>query len=174
MELTEVTKNSNIIFSGKIINLRVDDVVLPNGKIATREIVEHNGGVSILAINKNGKIIMVEQYRKPAEKMLIEIPAGKLNIGEKPLECAKRELMEETGYIAKELKHLFSFYPSPGFSTEILHLFLADDLEKGISNTDPDEFLNVHEYTIDEIRDIMQKGLIEDAKTLIALLYYIK
>ncbi|AGB18935.1 NUDIX hydrolase [Thermoanaerobacterium thermosaccharolyticum] len=174
MNLNEPTKNSNTIFSGRIINLRIDDVVLPNGKVAKREIVEHGGGVSILAINKDGKIIMVKQYRKPAEKVLLEIPAGKLNIGEKPDECAKRELMEETGYIAKELKHLFSFYPSPGFSTEVLHLYLANDLEKGTPHTDPDEFLNVYEYSVDEIKEMIENGLIEDAKTLIALLYYIK
>ncbi|SNX55386.1 NUDIX hydrolase [Thermoanaerobacterium sp. RBIITD] len=173
MNLTEVTKNSDKIFNGKIINLRIDNVVLPDGKTAKREIVEHPGGVSILAVNKNGKILMVKQYRKPAEKIMLEIPAGKLDPGESPEVCAKRELMEETGYIANNLKHIFSFYPSPGFSTEILHLYLALEIEKGEPHRDDDEFLEVYEYGLDEIKNMVMNGEIEDAKSLIAILYYI-
>lgn len=118
MEQKEVTVNTNKIFEGKIINLRVDEVKLPNGKVTTREIVEHPGGVSIVAVNEEGKILLVKQYRKPAEESLLEIPAGKLEKGEDPLICAKRELLEETGYEASFIKHLITFYTTPGFSNE--------------------------------------------------------
>lgn len=173
MNLNEETKDTKLIYQGKIVTLRVDDVLLPNGKFAKREIVEHPGGVGILAVNENNKIIMVKQYRKPAEKVMIEIPAGKLEYNEDPSECAKRELMEETGYIAKNVKHLFSFYPSPGFSKEVLHLYLADDIKKGEPHRDDDEFLEIQECSIEEIKNMLKDKIIDDAKTLIAILYFI-
>ncbi|ABY92839.1 MULTISPECIES: NUDIX hydrolase [Thermoanaerobacter] len=174
MEQKEVTVNTNKIFEGKIINLRVDEVKLPNGKVTTREIVEHPGGVSIVAVNEEGKILLVKQYRKPAEESLLEIPAGKLEKGEDPLICAKRELLEETGYEAGFIKQLITFYTTPGFSNEKMYLYFAKDLKKYTAQPDEDEFLEVYEYTPEELWEMILQNQIKDSKTIIGILYYLK
>lgn len=173
MELFEKTIASKKLYEGKILNLRIDDVILPDGKKSNREIVEHPGGVSILAVKDNGKILIVKQFRKAANKALFEIPAGKLEFGENPDACAKRELMEETGYTSEKLKLLLSFYPSPGFSEENIYVYLAENLREEHVDTDDDEFLEVYEYTINELVEMIKKNEIVDAKTIIAILYYI-
>src|SRR5690606_25386888 len=121
---------SESIFQGKVISLQVDTVELPNGNTATREIVKHPGAVAVVALYED-RLIVVEQFRKPLERSLVEIPAGKLEAGEEPLTAAKRELEEETGFTAASLRPLCSFYTSPGFADEILHLYLAEDLTSG-------------------------------------------
>ena len=130
MRFYETTLNSKNIFSGRFIKLRLDEVILPNGRKSTREIVEHPGAIAVVAVNGDNDIFMVRQYRKPIEKELLEIPAGKLEKGESKEMCAKRELMEETGYYPHDIKYITSFYSSPGFSNEIIYLFLARNLEK--------------------------------------------
>ncbi|GAB2696975.1 NUDIX domain-containing protein [Paenibacillus thermoaerophilus] len=164
----EKTVRTEQIFQGRIISLQVDEVELPNGSIATREIVRHPGAVAVLPI-KGDRMIVVEQYRKPLGKSLVEIPAGKLDGGEDPLEAAKRELMEETGYTCPTIRHVASFYTSPGFADELIHLYVADELVPGQANPDEDEFLEVTEVTLDEAKALIREGRIEDAKTIMAV-----
>jgi ADP-ribose pyrophosphatase len=170
--LTEKTIRKEKIYSGKIIDLYVEDVELPNKKIGKREIVKHPGAVAVLAVTDEGKILMVEQFRKPLEKTIIEIPAGKLEKGEDPLACAKRELLEETGYSCAKLDAIGSFYTSPGFADELIHLFFTDSLVKeGGQMTDEDEFLNVLEISVDEAKEMMKTEKIHDAKTAYGIMY---
>lgn len=171
MDYKERTVSSKKIFNGKVINLRVDEVELPDGRTGTREIVEHNGGVAVVAV-KEGKIILVRQYRKPVESCLLELPAGKLEKGEDPYECGARELQEETGYIPESLKLLTSIYTTPGFSSEKLYIYLADSLREGSLNRDEDEFLDVLYYDVEEVVDMIYKGIINDAKTICGVLMY--
>ncbi len=170
MEFYETTLSSKEIFSGNLLKLRVDQVLLPNGRKSTREIVEHPGAVAVVAITDNDEILMVRQYRKAIERELLEIPAGKLEKGEPKETCVKRELMEETGYYPNELKHLTSFYTSPGFSNEIIHLFLAKNLIKKTRDADFDEYLQAEKITIEEALKKIQSGEIVDSKTITGLL----
>ena len=164
----EVTLSSKPIFDGRIISVQVDTVRLPDGGEASREIVRHPGAVAVVPIHNN-KMIVVEQYRKPLGKSEIEIPAGKLEKGEEPLSAAMRELAEETGYTAKELIPLGSFYTSPGFCDEIIYLYAAEDLEEGAVHPDEDEFLTVDELTLEEAYEAIRSGRIHDAKTINAV-----
>jgi len=166
----ERTIKSDKIYQGKIINLRIDTVELPDKKYSKREIVEHPGAVAIVPITYDNKVVMVRQFRKSVEEVLLEIPAGKLEIGEEPLQCAKRELLEETGYKSDELEFIFSFYTSPGFSNEVINLYLAKNLIKDIAQPDEDEYIEIEEHNIDDIIDMINEGKIKDAKTIIALL----
>lgn len=126
----EKTLSTKTLFEGRVIDLHYQEVLLPNGKTSTREIIKHPGAVAVIPITQDGKIIMVEQYRKALERSIIEIPAGKLEKGEDPAETARRELEEETGYVCNSLSHLISFYTSPGFADELVHLYVAEGLKK--------------------------------------------
>lgn len=170
--LYEKTLSKEQIYSGKIIDLYVEEVELPNKKTGKREIVKHPGAVAVLAVTNEGKILMVEQFRKPLEKTIIEIPAGKLEKGEDPLACAKRELMEETGYSCESMESIGSFYTSPGFADELIHLYYTDTLVKqGEQMTDDDEFLNVLEVSVREAKEMMKDERIHDAKTAYSVMY---
>ncbi|QGQ47105.1 NUDIX hydrolase [Metabacillus sediminilitoris] len=171
--LKETTISSKEIFKGRVIDLFVEEVKLPNGKTSTREIVKHPGAVAVIAITSENKILMVEQFRKPLGRTLVEIPAGKLEKGEEPEATAKRELQEETGYTCGELRPLISFYTSPGFADELVHLFIAENLEKltVAAELDEDEFLDVMEVTLDEALEMIQNKRIYDAKTAYAVQY---
>ncbi|WP_028544176.1 NUDIX domain-containing protein [Paenibacillus taiwanensis] len=164
----EVTLETKSIFKGNIISLEVDTVTLPDGSQATREIVRHPGAVAVLAI-QDEKMVVVEQYRKPLGKSQVEIPAGKLDAGERPEDAARRELEEETGYKTETLVHLGSFYTSPGFADEIIHLYAAEQLIAGEMHTDEDEFLEVSALTLTEAYDAIRAGRISDAKTINAV-----
>src|SRR5690625_4619812 len=129
-KLYEKTIQTKSIFNGKIINVQVDKVELPDGNFSTREIVKHPGAVAIIPITDDGKIIFVEQYRKPLERPLIEIPAGKIEVNEAPKITAVRELEEETGYTTDVLEHITSFYTSPGFADEIIHIYYTEQLTR--------------------------------------------
>ncbi|GED66575.1 ADP-ribose diphosphatase [Brevibacillus reuszeri] len=167
--LYEKTIASQPIYDGRIIKVKVDEVLLPNGNTAKREIVNHQGAVAVLPLTDDGKMVVVRQFRKPLECTIVEIPAGKLEIGEEALACAKRELEEETGYVAENYTLLSSFYTSPGFADELLHVFVATGLTKGESRPDEDEFVDVLELTLDEAHDLHRTGEIRDAKTVVAL-----
>ncbi|MDD4570280.1 MAG: NUDIX hydrolase [Tepidanaerobacteraceae bacterium] len=170
MEFYETTLSTKNVFSGRVINLRLDEVKLPNGKKSTREIVEHPGAIAVVAINRNSEIMMVKQYRKAVEKELLEIPAGKLEKDESKEICAKRELMEETGYYPGDLKYMTSFYTSPGFSNEIIHLFLAKKLVKKSKKADYDEYLQLVRIPFQEAIRKIHDGEIIDGKTIVGLL----
>ncbi|HQA47499.1 MAG TPA: NUDIX hydrolase [Bacillota bacterium] len=166
----EKTLESKRVYEGRIINLRLDSVVLENGNTAMREVVEHPGAVGIVALKENGDIVMVKQYRKAVEQVLLELPAGKLEQGENPLDCAARELTEETGYTAGDLRYLVSFYTSPGFSNEVMHMFLATDLKEGKNDPDDDEMVETVEISRDRAIDMILKGEIKDGKTIAGIL----
>ncbi|MBM7610673.1 ADP-ribose pyrophosphatase [Lysinibacillus composti] len=169
----EKTIQSTPIYSGKIISLKVDDVLLPNGKEGKREIINHPGAVAVIAITNEGKLVLVEQYRKALERSIIEIPAGKLERGEEPELAAKRELEEETGYGCHEISYLQSFATSPGFADEVIHLYVAKNLyeieEK--AELDEDEFVSLMEVSIEEAEEMVEDQKIYDAKTAFAVLW---
>ena len=166
----EKTLESKRVYEGRIINLRLDSVSLENGNTAMREVVEHPGAVGIVALKENGDIVMVKQYRKAVEQVLLELPAGKLEQGENPLDCAARELTEETGYTAGDLRYLVSFYTSPGFSNEVMHMFLATGLREGKNDPDDDEMVETVEISRDRAIDMILKGEIKDGKTIAGIL----
>jgi len=169
----EKTTATQPIYDGRIIQVRVDDVVLPNGASSKRELVKHPGAVAVIAVTDEGKIVLVEQYRKAMEKALVEIPAGKLEQGEAPLATAMRELEEETGYICEDMKLLYSFYTSPGFADEIIYLYEATGLTKkeDKADLDEDEFVDLLEVTLEEAWELIQEQRIHDAKTILAMQY---
>jgi ADP-ribose pyrophosphatase len=165
----EKTVSSDKIFSGKILNLRVDTVEMPDGSTATREIVEHHGAVAVAAVDAEGMIYLVRQYRKPVEEVLLEIPAGKLEIGEDAVECAHRELLEETGLKAESLEKVFTYYTTPGFTTEAIHIFVASGLTQYEAQPDEDEFLDLVKLPLDEAYAMIRSGEIKDGKSIVAL-----
>lgn len=166
--LNEKTISTKPIYDGKIISLQIDTVELPDGTTGEREIIKHPGAVAVLAV-RNGRLLLVDQFRQPLGRGELEIPAGKLEKGEDPLEAAKRELQEETGYSAGKISLLHSFYTSPGFADELIHLYLAEDLKQGNASPDDDEFLEVHEVTLREAKTYISDGWIADAKTMLAV-----
>lgn len=171
--LIEKMISSKEIFKGRVIDLYVEEVQLPNGNKSTREIVKHPGAVAVIAITPEDKIVMVEQFRKPLGRTIVEIPAGKLEKGEEPEVTAKRELEEETGYTCSDLRPLISFYTSPGFADELVHLFITEKLVKlkELVQLDEDEFLDVKEVTLEEAMEMVQNQQIYDAKTAFAVQY---
>lgn len=169
MDFTEKTIDSQSIFEGRIIKVRLDTVLLPNGKQSTREIVGHASAVAVVALDEEDKMIMVRQYRKPVEQMVLEIPAGIMEKGEEPLESACRELEEETGYKADHWEELGSFFTGPGFTDERIYLFLATGLHGGTTNPDEDEFLDLCRFPLSELEGMLKRGEIIDAKTIIGL-----
>ena len=166
----EATVASQRVYEGRLVNLRVDTVRLENGRLAEREIVEHPGAVAVVALDEYDNVILVRQFRKAAEKELLEIPAGTLEPGEKPIACARRELEEETGYQAECLEQLSSFYPSPGFCTEHIHLYLAAGLHKGHSAPEDDEAIETVKVPLSDIPAMVSQGEICDGKTIAGLL----
>lgn len=170
MIVEEQTISSDKIYTGRVISLRVDTVEVPQKGYKKREIVEHPGAVGIVALTDDNKIVLVKQFRKPIEKVIWEIPAGKLEIGESPKECAIRELKEETGYTAKDIKLIHKFFTSSGFSNQKIYIFLATNLIKGEPNFDDDEFIDKYEIDINEAQNMVIKNEIEDAKTTIGIL----
>lgn len=171
MDFFEKTIKKEEVFKGKIVDLSIHTVELPNGKQSTREVMQHPGAVAILAFNNEDKILMVRQFRKPIEKVLLEIPAGKLEPNEDIKECALRELEEETGYIAEKLEYLGKIHTSAGFCDECIHLFKALDLKEGNFGGDEDEFISIETHTLKEINTMIKNGEITDAKTICSLAY---
>lgn len=168
--MQEKKLDSKIIYHGKILELNLDTVQLSNGKQAKREVVIHPGAVAIIAFNADNKILLIRQFRYPVGEILWEIPAGKLDKGEDPEQCAKRELIEETGYRAEEWQYLATFFTTPGFSNEVMYLYLAKDLYDDKASPDDDEFIEVVPTSIDDALEKINLGEIKDAKTLLGIL----
>jgi len=162
----EKTLASREMFAGRLLRLRVDEVQLDNGRVSSREIVEHPGAVAIMAFTPDGQLVLVKQYRKAAERLTVEIPAGTLERGEDPWDCAARELKEETGYSASALQSVCSFYTAVGFCTELLHLFVAQDLQAGEQAAEEDEDIEVLSVPVAEAIDMIRDGAIVDSKTI--------
>ena len=163
---------SKILYKGKVFDHQVDEIEYESGNKGIREIAIHPGGAVIVPIKDDGKIILVNQFRYPFQKTLIELPAGKLDKDEDPLVCATRELEEETGYKAKEIKKLGEIYTAPGYCTEILHIYSAKGLVAGNHNREEGEHgMEILELTINEIEEMIIKGEIKDAKTIVGIHY---
>jgi ADP-ribose pyrophosphatase len=160
---------SETVFRGKVFSIK-REVVSYKGKKFRKEIVEHPGAVAMLPITREGKIILEKQYRHPVGRWIYEVPAGTLEEGESPEECAIRELMEETGYDVLKLEKLGSCYLSPGYSTERIHFFLARVGQRGKANREASEFIELREFELEEVLDMVARGEIEDGKTLALLL----
>ena len=170
MELTEKTLSSEKIFDGRILHIRRDTVLLPNGHQSTREVVDHPGGVGVLALDDQDRVLIVSQFRYPYEEVLREIPAGKLEYGEDPAEAAVRELREETGAVAGSFQSLGELYPSPGYCGEIIRMYLARELSFGDTDPDEDEFLGLERVPFSQLVEQVLSGEIKDAKTIAAVL----
>lgn len=162
--------SSKNIYKGRIVNLRVDEVVLPDGKITSREVVEYAGAVAVVPVNEKGELLLVRQYRYAVGETLLEIPAGKIERGEDYASSAARELVEETGYEAGNLKHLISFYSTPGFTNEQIHLFLATELTLKVQDLDEDEFIEVESVNMKKAAEMIMSGEICDAKSVAGIL----
>ena len=165
MELNEVTLSREDIFKGRVFEIHKDIVKLPDGTQAYREVVEHTGGVCIAAVDEDNHIFLVEQFRYPIKKITLEVPAGKLEFNEDPLKAAIRELSEETGFSAGNIVKIGSFYPSPGFCSELLHFYLATDLVQGEQHLDEGEFLRCIRMPLKEAVEKVLSDEIDDGKT---------
>ena len=172
MSTEEKTLSSEMIYEGAILNLRRDKVTIRDGGASHREIVEHGGGVVILGVTQEGLIPMIRQYRKAAEQVIFELPAGKLEKGEDPTEAALRELKEETGYSAARIRHVTEFYTTVGYSEEILHIYFAEGLTPGETDLDAGESIETEEYRPEELYKLIEDGKMNDGKTMLALLLY--
>lgn len=175
MEFEEKTLSTETIFDGVLVHLEREEVLLPNGKTSIREIIRHPGAVAMIPFTKEGKMVLVRQFRKPLNRTVVEIPAGKLEKNDlEPLEAAKRELEEETHYAARNWSELETMYPSPAYLDEKFTIFLAEGLEEVADPLpqDEDEFVEVVECTYEEALKLKASGEICDAKTLYALLYW--
>lgn len=173
-KLNEKLIKSDEIYNGKIINLRVDYVELPNGKISTREVISYPGSVCILALTDNNEVALVKQYRCPVGKVILELPAGKLEKGEEPLKAAQRELFEETGVQGRDFVHLGDAYSNPGVADEVLHMYSCKVDSVGNLSLDEDEFLEPVFLDIDKAVDMVINGEIQDSKTQLCLLWIAK
>jgi ADP-ribose pyrophosphatase len=162
--------DSQRVYEGRVVNLRVDTVRLPNGRTSRREVVEHRGAVAIVPLLDDDTVLMIKQFRLAVNEVLLEVPAGTLEPHEPPEVCAARELEEETGYRAGELRPLFSQYLAPGYSQEILHVFLAGKLQKTAQRVEDDETVEVVPIPLHRAVELVLQGEIRDAKTIAALL----
>ena len=170
--LNETTLGSELLFEGKIVRLERDTVRLEDGSEATREVVRHPGGVCVLALTENDELLTVRQFRYPYKEVTVEIPAGKLEYGENPEECGKRELLEECGCTSDSLTYLGKLYPTPAYNTEIIRIFLATGLHFGAQKLDEEEFLDVERVPFDAFLERVLNDEIPDSKTQIAVLKY--
>lgn len=168
--LEEHIMGSRPAFEGGFLKVDHVDVTLPNGKPAAREVVRHPGAVAVIALDEQGRVLLVRQYRTALERITAEIPAGKLDLGEDPVLAARRELEEETGYTAGRLDYLTHIACAAGYSDEIIHLYMATDLERGLAHPDDDEFLTADWVDLSSLIDDVLDGRIEDSKTVIAAL----
>ncbi len=167
--IPEPVLSSEIVYEGRIMKLTRKQIRMINGDTTVREIVEHPGSVGIVPLHNNGRIILLRQFRLATGSFIWEIPAGTLEKGESPDACAKRELEEETGFECGSLELLFTCYLAPGYSTELMHLYLARDLEQTKQHLEEDEVISIHEATPNEVLEMIAKGDVKDSKTISAI-----
>jgi len=172
--LAEETLSSRMVFEGRALKLRIDTVKLPSGKETTREIVEHENCVAIVALDDADNILLVKQFRKPVEKELLEIPAGGIDPGETPEDAVRREMREETGFLPQKVERLGGFYSSPGFCTEYLHLYLATDLVPKPLKAEDSESITLVQVSLKEVTGLIASGAIVDAKSIAGLLAFLE
>ena len=170
----EETLSSRRVYEGAIVKLRVDRVRMSSGHEAVREVVEHSGAVTIVAVDREGRVLLVRQHRYPTGRSLLELPAGTLERDEEPEACAARELEEETGFRVGRLQRLGGFFVAPGYSTEYLQAYLATDLEPGSAGGDDDEDIEALALPLAEVLRLVDAGELEDAKSLAALFLYLR
>ncbi len=170
MHLEEKTLSSEMIFDGKVVKLFVDKAELENGQVVNREVIKHPGGVCVVPLDENGNVIFVRQFRYPHARVLLEIPAGKLEYGEKHYDCGLRELKEETGCKCGKYDYLGRLLPTPAYDSEIIHMYLARELSYGEKKLDNDEFLDTEKIPLEKAAEMVMNNEIEDAKTQIAIL----
>lgn len=170
MELTEKTLSSKTVFDGRILHITLDEVELPNGRQSKREVVNHPGGVAVAALDEENNLLFVRQFRYPYKEVVLELPAGKLEKGSTPLENGKRELLEETGAEGYSYISLGQLYPSPGYTSEIIHLYACRVKSVGESRPDDGEFLNVEKIPLDKAVEMVLNNMIPDSKTQVAVL----
>ena len=172
--MAEETLSSRMVFEGRALKLRIDTVKLPSGKETTREIVEHENCVAIVALDDTDNILLVKQFRKPVEKELLEIPAGGIDPGETPEDAVRREMREETGFLPQKVERLGGFYSSPGFCTEYLHLYLATDLVPKPLKAEDSESITLVQVSLKEVTGLIASGAIVDAKSIAGLLAFLE
>ncbi|MCH8496283.1 MAG: NUDIX hydrolase [Balneolales bacterium] len=170
LKLVERTLESNPVFSGVLLHVNRDQVILPNGSNAVREWIKHPGACAVVPFFDNGDVMLLKQYRYPVKQLFWEVPAGKIDQGEPPEVTAERELQEETGVKAGELHYIGHFYPCIGYSDEVIHIYTATDLTIVASNADEDEFVEPVRISFDEALRMVDSGEINDGKTVICLL----
>ena len=171
MDMTEKTLEQEYVYQGKIVRIRRDIALLPNGRQSVREVCDHVGGVAVLPVDEDGFVYLVRQFRYPYGEVLLEIPAGKMDQGpEGHLACGVRELREETGLTAERMIYLGRMYPSPGFLDEVLHLYAATGLHQGACQPDEDEFLQVERLPLETVCRMIADDEIRDGKTIAAVL----
>lgn len=169
--LKETATSSEVVYEGIFLNMKRDQVRLPDGQTALREYLTHPGAVAIIPVLSDGRVVLERQYRYPIGQAVIEIPAGKLDPDEDPLVCAKRELKEETGYEAKSWEFLGRIHPVISYSNEFIDIYLAQDIEPGQAHLDEEEFLDVFAASIEELESWMAQGRITDVKTIISIFW---
>lgn len=165
-------KSSEVVYKGRVFNLEKDVITLPDGRDAVRETIRHGGAAAMIPIDDDGKIIYVRQYRHSARQEVLEIPAGTIENGEDPYDCAVREIQEETSYKAGKMTFLLKMFSAIGFCSEQIYIYVAENLEKGEFNFDDDEFITVERYSLDESIALIHKGEICDSKTIAAVYAY--
>ena len=161
------------IYAGRVVTLLLRDLPGPDGVVRVREVVEHAPAAAVVAVDEEGEILLVRQLRPAVDEVLLELPAGIVDPGEDPLTCARRELEEETGYTAERLEPLIRFYPSPGFCTELLHVFVAQGLRECRGQPDEDEDLELVRMPLAEAMDLVRGGQVTDSKTVVGLLAFL-
>jgi len=169
-QLREKLLKSHVVFEGRLLRVRVDTVRTPDGHQATREVVEHPGAAAVVPILDDGRALLVRQFRQPAGKVLLEIPAGCLKPGESPEACAERELVEEVGYRPRRLVHLTTCFLTPGYSDEQIHIYLATGLERAEAMPDAGEVIQPAVISLDDVPTLIAQGEIQDGKTIVGLL----
>jgi ADP-ribose pyrophosphatase len=169
----EKTLSHRLVYEGRAVRLRIDTVRMPSGRETTREIVEHSDCVAIIAVDAEDNILLVNQFRKPVEKRLLEIPAGGIEPGEEPEDCVRREMREETGFLPRKVERLGGFYSTPGYGTEYLHLYLATELVHSPLQAEDSESIKLVRVSLSEIPGLITSGEICDAKSIAGLLMFL-